>query len=42
MIANIAAPTHVIAQATAPDPLTAAALNAFRISIAEAKATQDA
>lgn len=42
MIHNIAALTLVVAQATAPDPLTEAALNALRVSIAEAKAAQDA
>ena len=42
MIHNLAALTLVVAQATAPDPLTEAALNALRASIAEAKEAQSA
>ena len=42
MIHNLAALTLVVAQATAPDPLTEAALNALRASIAEAKEAQGA
>lgn len=40
MIDKMTALTPVVAQA-APDPLTEAALNVLRISLAEAKATQD-
>ncbi len=42
MIHDIAALTLMVAQAAAPDPITEAALNALRASIAEAKAAQEA
>lgn len=41
MIDKMTALTPVVAQAAAPDPLTEAALNVLRISLAKAKATQD-
>ena len=42
MIQNIAALTLVVAQATAPDSLTEAALNILRASVAEANGAQSA
>ena len=42
MIHNLAALALVVAQATAPDPLTETALNALRASIAEARVAQSA